>query len=190
ASSGRGGRWTVFPGRATPASAEERLQRWAWQLLRRYGVLFRDLMTREAAAPSWWELVPALRRLEARGEIRGGRFVSQVAGEQYALPEAIEELRRPRDGEDRWLVVSAADPLNLEGILDGRPRAPALRGNRLLYRNGRVAAVLQAGNLSWREELPEPLKAKAARALQLQVPFLRETVLAELHAAAAESRSW
>jgi ATP-dependent Lhr-like helicase len=184
---GRGGRWTVFPGRVTGLKAEERLERWAWQLLRRYGVLFRDLLTRETAAPSWWELVPLFRRLEARGEVRGGRFVSGTAGEQYALPEAVEEMRRPRDGEDRWLVVSASDPLNLRGVLDDRPRVPALRGNRLLYRNGQVEAILQAGETSFREGFPEALKPKAARALQLQVPSLREGVLAELVQAAAVS---
>ncbi len=140
-------------------------------------------MTRETPAPSWWELVPTLRRLEARGEIRGGRFVSGVAGEQYSLPEAVEELRRPRE-TDHWLVVSAADPLNLEGILDERPRIPAVRGNRLLYKNGRVIAVLQAGETSYRGDLPEELTPKISRVLTLQAPFLRDGVLAELSQAA------
>jgi ATP-dependent Lhr-like helicase len=183
---GRGGRWTVFPGRVAPAAPNERLERWAEQLLRRYGVVFRDLLEREAAAPSWWELVPTLRRLEARGETRGGRFVAGVAGEQYALPEAVEALRRAR-ADDDWLVVSASDPLNLEGLINDRPRVPALRGNRLLYRSGRAVAVLQAGEISFREGLPEPLQPKAARALQLQVPSLREGVLAELKQAASAS---
>ena len=174
------GRWTLFPGRVTACAPEERLQQWAWQLLRRYGVLFRDLLEREAAAPSWWELVPVLRRLEARGETRGGRFVAGVAGEQYALPEAVEALRRARGDEDSWLVVSASDPLNLEGVLNDKPRVPAVRGNRLLYRNGKVVAVFQAGSAAFREDLPEPVKAKAERALQLQVPSLRDGVLAEL----------
>ena len=181
---GRSGRWTVFPGRVTPAKPEDRLESWAWQLLRRYGVVFRDLTTRESAAPSWWELVPLLRRLEARGELRGGRFVSGVAGEQYALPEAVEALRRPREDDD-WLIVSAADPLNLEGMLNDRPRVPAIRGNRLLYRNGRLLGALQGGETTFLPGLPEALQPKAARALQLQVPALREGVLAELKAAAA-----
>ena len=184
AAHGRGGRWTLFPGRVTAAKPEERLERWAWQLLRRYGVVFRDLLTRETASPSWWELVPTFRRLEARGEIRGGRFVSGVAGEQYALSEAVEQLRRPRETDD-WLVVSASDPLNLEGVLDDRPRVPAVRGNRLLYRNGRVAAVLQAGETTFRDDFPETHKAKAERVLHLQVPSLREGVLAELAQPAA-----
>jgi ATP-dependent Lhr-like helicase len=176
---GRSGRWTTFPGRVTAVKPEERVKHWAWQLLRRYGVIFRDLLARETAAPSWWELVPALRRLEARGEIRGGRFVAGVAGEQYALPEAVEELRRPRENEDQWLVVSAADPLNLRGVLDDRPRVPALRGNRLLYRNGAVVAALQGGETTF-DGLPEALHPKAARVLELQVPSLRDGVLAEL----------
>jgi ATP-dependent Lhr-like helicase len=181
---GRSGRWTVFPGRVTPAKADERLEAWAWQLLRRYGVVFRDLLTRESAAPSWWELVPVLRRFEARGEVRGGRFVSGVAGEQYALPEAVEALRRPREDDD-WLIVSAADPLNLEGMLNDRARVPAVRGNRLLYRNGRLLGVLQGGETTFQPELPEPFRPKAARALQLQVPALREGVLSELKSAVA-----
>ena len=107
-----------------------------------------------------------------------------VAGEQYALPEAVEALRRPRPGEE-WVVVSAADPLNLEGILDDRPRVPAVRGNRLLYRCGKVAAVLQGGVVSWREPLPETFRAKAERALLLQFPSLRDSLLAELPGLAA-----
>ena len=175
---GRSGRWTLFPGRVGPVKPDDRPRLWAWQLLRRYGVVFRDLLTRETAAPSWWELVPALRRLEARGEIRGGRFVSGVAGEQYALPEAVEELRRPRAGDD-WLVVCASDPLNLRGILDAKPRVPAVRGNRLLYRNGVPVAILQGGELSL-DGLPESLRPKLERVLSLQVPSLRDGVLAEL----------
>ncbi len=179
---GRSGRWTLFPGRVSAAKAEDRPRLWAWQLLRRYGVVFRDLLTREAAAPSWFELVPALRRLEARGEIRGGRFVSGVAGEQYALPEAVEELRRPRENGD-WLVVSASDPLNLRGILDAEARVPSLRGNRLLYRDGRCVASLQAGEIRCASELEE-LKPKLERALSLQLPSLRDGVIAELKSSA------
>lgn len=186
-SAGRSGRWTVFPGRVTPAAPEERAKAWAWQLLRRYGVVFRDLLERESAAPRWWELARELRRLEARGEIVGGRFVSGVAGEQYALPEAVEPLRRPREPGD-WLVVSASDPLNLAGLLDAGERVPAVRGNRLLYRDGKAVAVLQAGEVSFRPDFPDALRPKAARALQLQIPSLRDGVLSELAQAAAAMR--
>jgi ATP-dependent Lhr-like helicase len=174
------GRWTLFPGFIVRAEKEARLIAWAWQLLRRYGVVFRDLLARESVAPSWWELTPIFRRLEMRGEIRGGRFVSQVAGEQYAVPEAIELLRRPPDPVHEWLVISAADPLNLAGIITAGPRVPATRGNRLLLRNGRLAAVHQGGETQIFEDSSEALKIKIARLLQLQVLPLRGGLLKEL----------
>ena len=174
------GRWTLFPGFVAKAEKEARLEAWAWQLLRRYGIVFRDLLTREAAAPSWWELVPFYRRLETRGDIRGGRFVSHVAGEQYALPEAIEMLRRPADDEDPWLVISAADPLNLVGIISPGSRLPATRGNRLLLRNGRVIATYVAGEIQFLDDFSDAIKIKIQRALQLQALALRESLLKEL----------
>ena len=177
----RGGRWTMFPGRVPEPEAQERLEQWAWQLLRRYGIVFRDLLTREAVAPSWWELVPVYRKFEARGELRGGRFVSGVAGEQYALPEAVESLRRPRDEEDSWTIISGADPLNLSGIVTPGARVPATRGNRLLFHNGRLAATLQAGEIQIIEPVDEAAREKITRALRLtQLPQLREELLKEL----------
>ncbi|MEN8181987.1 MAG: DEAD/DEAH box helicase [Myxococcota bacterium] len=110
----------------------------AEQLLVRWGVVFRDLMVRESLVLPWRELLRALRRMEARGTARGGRFVTGFAGEQYALPGAVEALRhtrrRPRDGER--VVLTAADPLNLIGILTPGPRVPALRGHLVAYRDG------------------------------------------------------
>jgi ATP-dependent Lhr-like helicase len=99
----------------------------ARQLLRRYGVIFRGLMARESATLPWHDLLRACRRLEARGEIRGGRFVSGFSGEQYALPEAVEALRAARrlGPLERPLVISASDPLNLAGILVPGERVPA-----------------------------------------------------------------
>lgn len=176
-----GGRWTLFPGRVPAPKKEDRLQQWAWQLLRRYGVMFRDLLTRETVAPAWWELVPVFRRMEARGEVRGGRFVSGVAGEQYALPEAVELLRRSREGENQWVVVSAVDPLNLSGIVDEGPRVPAQRGNRLLYHNGQVVATCQSNETQFLKSIPAILREKITRALRLtQVPPLREDLLKQL----------
>jgi ATP-dependent Lhr-like helicase len=105
-------------------------------LLRRYGVVFRDLLERETTAPKWRELVPMLRRMEARGEVRGGRFLSGFAGEQYALPEALESLRAARKQGlrlDLEVCVSAADPLNLLGILVPGDRVPAVAGKKLLW---------------------------------------------------------
>ncbi|HEY1744666.1 MAG TPA: helicase-related protein, partial [Granulicella sp.] len=112
-------------------------------LLCRYGVLFRDLLTRESNAPKWRDLLPVLRRLEARGEIRGGRFVSGPFGEQYALPEAVDSLRTarreaaPRANESP-ITVAAADPLNLAGITVPGERVPAVPGKEVKFHNGAV----------------------------------------------------
>ena len=120
-----------------------------WMLLRRYGVVFRDLMARETNLPKWRELQIAFRRLEDRGEIRGGRFVSGFLGEQFALPVAVESLRAsrrmPPTGET--VVLSAADPLNLVGILVPGDRVPAISGRTVAFRDGvaEVAAVEAAG---------------------------------------------
>jgi ATP-dependent Lhr-like helicase len=110
-------------------------------LLGRYGVLFRDLLTRESNAPKWRDLVPVLRRLEARGEIRGGRFVSGPFGEQYAVPEAAESLRKARrlyadKTDDSAIAVAAVDPLNLAGIIVPGERVAAMPGNQVLFVNG------------------------------------------------------
>jgi ATP-dependent helicase Lhr and Lhr-like helicase len=107
-------------------------------LLRRYGIVFRALLLREDGLPPWRELLYVYRRMEARGEVRGGRFVSGFAGEQFALPEAVGLLReinkRPEEGE--LIAVSAADPLNLVGSILPGARVPALTSNRILYRDG------------------------------------------------------
>jgi len=114
--------------------------------LRRYGVVMRVLLGREAGAPPWRTLLEIYRRLEARGEIRGGRFVSGLSGEQFALPEAVELLRASRrldaaqaPGEE--IEVATCDPLNLVGILTEGPRVPAVRGHVLRYRDGEVMAA-------------------------------------------------
>jgi ATP-dependent Lhr-like helicase len=113
----------------------------AEQLVARWGVVFRDLMTRENIAVSWRELLWAMRRMEARGTIRGGRFVAGFSGEQFALPEAVEALRSVRKikltGER--IRISAADPLNLAGIVLPGPRVPALPTNAVSYVDGMVA---------------------------------------------------
>jgi ATP-dependent Lhr-like helicase len=113
----------------------------AEQLLARWGVVFRDLLARESLAVPWREVLWALRRMEARGTIRGGRFVNGFSGEQYAAPEAIDVLRSvrklPRSGEA--IRISAADPLNLAGIVLPGPRVPALPTNSLTYIDGAPA---------------------------------------------------
>ena len=116
-------------------------------LLRRYGVVFRKLADRENLMPPWRDLVRAFRTLEARGEIRGGRFVEGFYGEQFALPEALGLLRliRKRDKSGALISLSAADPANLQGILTPGPRVPATRKNRILFRDGEPIAVLEGG---------------------------------------------
>ena len=107
-------------------------------LLRRYGVVFRDLLTRETNLPRWRELHIAFRRLEDRGEVRGGRFVDGFQGEQFALPVAVESLRAnrklPMNGER--VVIAAADPLNLVGIVVPGDRIPAISGRSVTFRDG------------------------------------------------------
>jgi ATP-dependent Lhr-like helicase len=120
------GRWALLPRRADAAVSPEAYVK---QLLQRWGVVFRDLMARETLAPAWRDLLPVLRRMEARGEIRGGRFTAGFIGEQFALPEALDLLRAVRrsPGNDA-IVVPAADPLNLAGILLPGARVSALSG--------------------------------------------------------------
>jgi ATP-dependent Lhr-like helicase len=110
-------------------------------LLRRYGIVFREMLTRESILPPWREVLGALRRLEDRGEVRGGRFVSDFLGEQFALPIAVESLRamrqQPPSGET--VTVSAADPLNMAGILVPGERVAANSGKFVTFRDGLVA---------------------------------------------------
>ena len=123
----------------------------AWALLRRYGVVFRKLAERENLAPPWRDLVRVLRTLEARGQIRGGRFVEGMYGEQYALPEAIIELRNIKklNKTDVLVAISAADPLNLTGIITPGRRITAYSGNRILYRDGVPIAVKEAKEIQF-----------------------------------------
>jgi ATP-dependent helicase Lhr and Lhr-like helicase len=109
-----------------------------WMLLRRYGIVFRDLLARETNLPKWRELLIAFRRLEDRGEIRGGRFVDGFLGEQFALPVAVESLRATRKlaASGEMVTLSAADPLNLVGILVPGDRVPAISGRFVTFRDG------------------------------------------------------
>jgi len=164
------GRWSQFPGLIPAVSRDAFLEAWCRQLLRRYGVLFRDLLVREAAAPSWHELVPTLRRLELRSEVRGGRFVSQVAGEQYALASAVDPLRQARDqaqgnSGEQWIVISAADPVNLFGVLTTTARVPATHRNALVIDRGRVVASRQAGVVEFHETIDAATQWEMRRAM-------------------------
>jgi ATP-dependent Lhr-like helicase len=163
------GRWSLFPGPTAPVSREQYLDAWCRQLLRRYGVVFRDLLGRETSAPSWHELIGTLRRLELRGAVRGGRFVSQVAGEQYAAPEEVERLRQSREEsrDEPWLVISAADPLNLFGVITPGARIPATHRNALVIHSGRLVASRQAGRVEFYEPLDPATQWAMRRAMTL-----------------------
>jgi ATP-dependent Lhr-like helicase len=134
----------VSKGRAEQGAADtlpavdELAEFWAEQLLFRYGVVFRDLVQRETFAVPWREVLRALRRMEARGQIRGGRFVGGVYGEQYARPEAVEALRKVRRTEKTGELVriSAVDPLNVAGIITPGPRVPAVHTKSVIFRDG------------------------------------------------------
>jgi ATP-dependent Lhr-like helicase len=137
-------------------------------LLRRYGVVFWRLLEREAAwLPPWRELLRVYRKLEARGEIRGGRFIAGFSGEQFALPDAIGALRetRRRQGSGDWISVSGADPLNLAGILTPGAKLPALTSNRLLYRDGLPIAFLVGGEVRFIETIDAAEEWEARKAL-------------------------
>ena len=166
------------PNATAPPQAErerrrEIVEQWSWQLVRRWGVVFKDLLRRETGAPPWWELVQVYRRLEARGELRGGRFIKGVAGEQFALGDAIRELRRSRDADAKQeiTVLSGADPLNLIGILSGDARVPAMAGNRIAYLDGRPVAAREAGELRWLAACPEAQRPLVLERLGVEAPI-------------------
>jgi ATP-dependent Lhr-like helicase len=139
------GRWSELHG--APSEPKDRVLAYAWVLLNRYGVVFKRLLARETNAPAWRDLLLVYRRLEARGEIRGGRFVAGMSGEQFALPGAVGQLRAIRKSEraGRLISISAADPLNLTGIVTPGDRVPALKGNRVLFEDGIPLLALIAG---------------------------------------------
>ena len=144
------GRWSLLYGADAPERTQQ-VEAACWMLLRRYGIVFRDLLAREAIVPKWRDLLMAFRRLEDRGEVRGGRFVSGFLGEQFALPVAVESVRamRKQDPTGEVITLSAADPLNLVGIIVPGERVPAISGRTVSFRDG--VAVL-----------PEPTVLRAA----------------------------
>ena len=168
-------RWSLLQGPPPPSSTvgldgegvdgaagavESVVRARAMQFLHRYGVVFPEILAREPLAPRWRDLVRVYRQAEARGEIRGGRFVAGFVGEQFALPESVEALRRfrkiPPDG--RLVLVSACDPLNLAGVLTPGPRVPALVGNLVVFRDGAPVASLQGGEIKWRSQVDETIR--------------------------------
>ncbi len=142
-----GGRWALLresrSAQEVPATDADRVAR---QLLRRYGVVFRDLLRRESVVCSWRDLLVHYRRLELQGEVRGGRFVTGFTGEQFALPEAVEAIRTIRrsgatEGGQHEIRLSAADPLNLSGVILPGERVPAVASHMVVFRGGLLVAV-------------------------------------------------
>jgi ATP-dependent helicase Lhr and Lhr-like helicase len=131
------GRWSLLYAQETPDRARI-ADATCWMLLKRYGIVFREVIARETIVPRWRELLIAFRRLEDRGEVRGGRFVSGFMGEQFALPMAVESLRvmRKIDPRGEMVTISAADPLNLVGILLPGDRVSAVSGKTVTFRDG------------------------------------------------------
>jgi ATP-dependent Lhr-like helicase len=166
------GRWALARRPRAPENlakaAAEAAEHLARTLLRRYGVVFWRLIEREAAwLPPWRDLLRVYRRLEARGDIRGGRFVAGFAGEQFALPEAVGLLRetRRKPAAGALVSLSGADPLNLAGILTPGPKLAATTGNRVLYRDGVPLALFAGGEVQWVETLPAAEEWAARKAL-------------------------
>jgi ATP-dependent Lhr-like helicase len=162
------GRWSLMPAASDdPHARESALEKQAWSFLRRYGVVCRRMLARESNAAPWRRLLGVYRRLELRGEIRGGRFVSGVSGEQYALPDAVTRLREirrtPADG--RLNVISAADPLNLSGVLTSGDRVRAVAGTRIVYRDGIALAALEGDYIRPLAEIDPSIASAVTSAL-------------------------
>jgi len=162
---------------AAAVSYWDQVEEVARVLLRRYGVIFRRILEREGKLPPWRDLLRVYRRLEARGEIRGGRFVAGFSGEQFALPEAISLLRKARQTSAGGMVsISAADPLNLVGVLTPGEKVPALSGNRVLFDGGMPIATLVGGEVTFLVDLDSGAQWEAKNQL------VRRTVPPQLRA--------
>jgi ATP-dependent Lhr-like helicase len=168
-----GGRWSCLRSDVPlePLDRDSLVEAEAITLLRRYGIVFRRLLTREPPRASWRELVRVYRTLEARGEIRGGRFVSGMSGEQFALPEAVERVREiRRTAASRELVtICGADPLNLAGILTGSERVAASTANRIVFRDGVPIAVRDGGRVRLLAALDPETAARVSTLLAVPV---------------------
>jgi ATP-dependent Lhr-like helicase len=161
------GRWYACTNRSESTASNESIEFQARTFLRRYGVVCRRVIAREPNAQPWRVLARVYRTLEARGEIRGGRFVAGLAGEQFALPEAVERLREIRrtPPNDQVLALSAADPLNLAGIVTAGDRVPAVATTRIAYHNGVPLAVLEGDYIRPLTEFAPDIAADVASAL-------------------------
>ncbi|MGN6183359.1 MAG: Lhr family helicase, partial [Thermoanaerobaculia bacterium] len=174
----RAGRWSLLARSENDEDAAIEIQ--ARVLLRRYGIVCRRLLARETNVAPWRELARVYRRLEARGEIRGGRFVHGMSGEQFALPEAIERMReiRREDRDDAIVVISAADPLNLTGIITNDERIRAIAGTRIAYRNGVAVSVLEGEYLRpLTESTPEIAAMLAGRRVPVSAGWVGRSAI-------------
>ena len=164
------GRWSTIAAPALEAGDSTAVETEAWALLRRYGVVFHRLLARENIAAPWRDLARVYRRLEARGEIRGGRFVLGMSGEQFAMPHAIERLREvrrtPADG--RLVTIGTADPLNLSGIVTSGDRIRVTARNRIAYRDGVPIAVVESGIVRALAPLDASTQHEVANALRMR----------------------
>ena len=177
------GRWALLAAMGAGAPIRVSVEHHARALLLRYGVVFRRLLEREANAPLWRDLLLVYRRLEARGELRGGRFVAGMAGEQFALPEAVGQLRaiRREAAAGNLVALSAADPLNLTGIITPGERVPAVGPNRVLYEDGVPVMALIGGE-------PRPLAPDAGdRSAALAQALVRKRITPALRVRLAMS---
>ena len=175
------GRWSALNVRLKPdttvtkpdLSRDVAVRTLAWTLLSRYGVVFRRLLARESSSVTWRELLRVYRTLEARGDIRGGRFVSGMSGEQYALPDAVDRLREVRrsGSDDAFVTIIAADPLNLTGVITPGDRIRAVTGNRIVYRNGIPLVAMEGDMLRTLADMaPDVASDAAAIAAGRRVP--------------------
>ena len=177
-----GGRWFLFPPLVDALDPGQRVEEWAWLLLKRWGVMFADLLVKERLAPPWRDLVRVFRKLEARGQIRGGRYVRGVGGEQFALPGVIADLRAVAEIQDpgEAIVLAACDPVNLFGVITEDIRVPATRGNRIVIRDGKMIAYRIGGRLEFVPGVNPADHDMLARSVRLsgvfrrQDPFLQE----------------
>lgn len=163
------GRWSLISASAEQVKPEEANEFFARILLRRYGIVFRSLLQREDFLPPWRDLLHIFWRLEARGEIRGGRFVEGISGEQFALPEALSSLQTcvKQPNNQQLIAISAADPLNLIGVIFPGAKISAGSGHRILLQDGMPVAVHDGKQLNF-TEVPEPRVAEQAHRLFVQ----------------------
>jgi ATP-dependent Lhr-like helicase len=146
-------------------------------LLNRYGVVFRKLLENETGLPAWRDLLYVYRRMEARGELRGGRFVQGFAGEQFALPQAMQALRKIRNQPkgSELVAISATDPLNLTGSITAGERVSRLSTNRILYRDGVPIATSIGGEINYLETIAPEVE------WEIKTTLLRQTRPEQFH---------